>query len=94
MTEYPSSVWIVTLSPCVGIAPANVTRPARGASAGSPALPPTSIPRCCPPVYGLSPNLKAWSTGPDTGHVHAAAAGATASEQSTRAVVVRRSGNM
>ena len=48
VTEKPSAVSIVTLSPFVGTDPANVTAPARGAETGAPAAPPTSMPRCWP----------------------------------------------
>ncbi len=74
VTEYlPSGVRIETVLPLVGTVPANVTVPAVGATTVWPDGAPTSIPRCCPPAYGLLPSEKGRNTGPSTGHVHAPA---------------------
>ena len=76
MTESPSAVSIVTDLPLVGTVPAKLTMPAAGASTGVPGSPPMSIPRCAPPAYGCAgSNANPCSTGPLTGHVHAAAEG-------------------
>jgi hypothetical protein len=48
VTEYPSSVSIVTLFPEEGTEPAKVTVPEAGATTGEPASPATSMPRCWP----------------------------------------------
>jgi hypothetical protein len=55
VTEKPSAVSIVTLSPFPGTEPANETTPLRGAATGAPASPPTSMPRCWPAAYGSLP---------------------------------------
>jgi len=54
VTECPSPVAIVTLSPLVGTLPANVTVPDTGATTVVPASEPMSMPRCCPPAYAWS----------------------------------------
>ena len=94
VTEYPSVVAIATLRPLVATAPANVTVPPRGATTGEPAAPPMSIPRCCPPAYGLFPRWNPASTGPDAGHVQAPAAGASTRKRNAVAATVRVRDNM
>ena len=80
-TLYPPGVRIVTVSPCVGTWPANVTSPPDGARTTCAPPRATSMPRCCPPAYGSSPSEKPRSTSPSAGHDHALAAGAVVSAQ-------------
>ncbi len=94
VTEYPSSVTIVTARPYLGTEPANEIVPARDATTGSPGAPPTAIPRCWPPAYGSSPSWKRWRTGPDAGQVHAPAGGASARADRSATPAVRRWDNM
>src|SRR5579884_3199622 len=87
VTASASAVRIVTDLPLVGTEPANVTSPAAGATTAVPAGAPTSTPRCCPPAYGCAgSNENGASTGPSTGHVHAAATGAHNNARITTAI--------
>jgi hypothetical protein len=79
VTVYPSTVAIETTSPLLGTLPTNVTLPPAAAWTVAPRSPPMSIPRCWPPAYGFEPMLKARSTAPSVGQVHASATPGTAS---------------
>jgi hypothetical protein len=83
VTEKPSCVRIVTVSPPPGTTPAKATTPETGATTVAPAAPPTSIPRCCPAAYGSLPKEKGRSTGPSTGQDQAWPAGAATSASTT-----------
>ncbi len=71
----PSRVAIVTVRPCVGTCPANVTSPPAGARTTLAPPRAMSTPRCCPPAYLLSETENSRSTGPLAGHAHAHEAG-------------------
>src|SRR5215831_21162918 len=73
VTEYPSAVSIDTTRPLLGTAPAKLTLPPAAARTPEPRLPAMSMPRCWPPAYGSFPRLKARSTAPSVGQVHALA---------------------
>jgi hypothetical protein len=76
VTAYPSWVSIVTVLPPLGTVPAKLIVPPAGAATAAPVLPATSMPRCCPPVYGAPAlNEKPRKTGPSAGHVQAEAEG-------------------
>jgi hypothetical protein len=83
VTACPPPVAIVTVFPWRGTVPANVTTPAAGARTSSPCSAPMSIPRCCPPAYGSSPNTNGLSTSPPTGHDQALAVAGAASPKTT-----------
>lgn len=96
---WPSRVTIVTVKPCVGTCPANVTSPDTGARIACPPTTAMSTPRCCPPAYGLSPMENARSTAPSAGQAHAHAPGvqaknANAAVATTTGVLVVREANM
>ena len=80
VTARPPGVVIVSDRPEPGTVPLKVTVPAAGASTVSPAVAAMSMPRCSPAAYGCAESkLNGWSTGPETGQVHARATGATSS---------------
>ncbi|GIU94299.1 MAG: hypothetical protein KatS3mg012_0756 [Gaiellaceae bacterium] len=66
----PVAVRTVTVSPCVGTRPANVTSPATGARMGSVPTSAMSTPRCCPAAYGSLPRTNGRRTAPFAGHTH------------------------
>lgn len=78
-TLYPPVAAIVTVRPCVGTCPANVTSPDAGARTTRAPPRAMSTPRCCPPAYGLSPSENSRSTSPSAGQAQACAAEAVAS---------------
>ena len=82
-TLKPSDVSIVTVRPCVGTLPANVTSPSAGARTDTASPSAMSTPRCWPPAYGSSPTEKPRSTSPSVGQAQAGAAGAVTSAQTT-----------
>src|SRR5262249_51106331 len=88
VTEYPSAVSIVRLSPLVGTKPAKLTVPFAGATTVSPgALAPMSMPRCWPASYGCASSYEnGCSTRPCTGQLHALATG-TQTRNTTTTVV-------
>ena len=74
--------------------PANVDRPAAGASTVEPAAPPTSMPRCCPAAYGCAGSKRnGCRTAPVQASVHALAAGASRSAASDAGRSARRIGH-
>jgi hypothetical protein len=92
----PPAVVTVTVRPCVGTVPANVTSPLAGErTTGAPARA-TSTPRCCPPAYVSGPTEYPRKTGPSAGHAQAETPGASASAHpqvaapTARALVARR----
>jgi hypothetical protein len=91
VTAWPSAVWIVTARPPPGTKPTKETVPPTGATTAAPTSAPMSTPRCWPPAYGSDPSENGRSTGPATGHVQAAAAGAgtSASARVTETVSTR-----
>ena len=95
VTEYPSAVSIVRLSPLVGTKPAKLTVPLSGATTGSPvAVAPMSMPRCWPAAYGcVSSYENGWSTGPCTGQLHALATGTHTRNTTTTVVSLSNMGD-
>jgi len=84
----PSVVTIVTVVPCVGTWPANEISPVAGARTMRASPSAMSIPRCCPPAYGLSPSANSRRTAPSVGHAQATASVvATSIQQSVAARV-------
>ncbi len=55
MSNRPSPVRTVTVSPELPADPAKVTVPPTAAATGSPSWPAMSMPRCWPAAYGSSP---------------------------------------
>jgi hypothetical protein len=78
-----SPVAIVTVRPCVGTSPANVTSPETGARTAGESPVAMSIPRCWPPAYLSLPTENSWRTGPSAGHAHAHAEGPAANAQTS-----------
>jgi len=86
----PSPVRTLTVSPEEPAVPANRTSPPAAATTGVPTAAAMSMPRCCPPAYGLSPFRYGVMTSPRTGQLHEAWAGAHSRRKARRAIGSRR----
>jgi hypothetical protein len=94
-----SPATIVTVRPCVGTWPANVTSPDTGARIADPPTTAMSIPRCWPAAYLSAATENSRRTAPSAGHAHARADGPAASAHATtpltqRSRLVARRANM